>query len=566
MRKVVYKSLMGTQPKLFPENIYERIPENHPVRLIDKIVDRLDISYIESEYKGGGTSAYHPRLMIKILFYAYYNNIYSSRKIEKALSENIYFMWLARDSVPNFRTINHFRGKRLKDKIYDLFSEVTKLLYEIGVIDFKVQYVDGTKIESVANKYTFVWRRRVEKNKEGIEKKIKSIISEIESQIKSDNAKENETKIETKINSEDLKEQIEKLNEALKSKEKQLRDDKKSKEKKELKKVRRKIKDLENELIPRLERYETQLEKLGERNSYSKTDEDATFMRRKEDVMKNSQLRPAFNMQISTEHQFITNYTAHQYPDDTRTLIPHLEKYKEINGTQSEEVIADAGYGSEENYVYMEEQGIASYVKYNYFYQSQKRKNKENPFLIWNLYYNKEEDYYVCPMGQHLEKIGEREEETQNGFKIKITQYQARRCTGCPMRGPCHKGKGKRIINVNHNLNRLRDNARELLNSEKGKMHRKKRPVEVEAVFGQIKHNNRFRRFTMRGLDKVTLEFGLIAIGHNLRKLMALIEKNAIKMAKNGCILPKYICYVLLYVMQVITTKFQFRRPGLSLR
>ena len=554
MGKVRYKTLMGTQPVLFPENIFDRISENHSVRLIDKVVDKLDISSIESKYKGGGTSAYHPRLMIKILFYAYYNNIYSSRKIEKELRENIYFIWLSRDSVPNFRTINYFRGKRLKEEIHHLFAEVTKLLYEMGYVDFKLQYIDGTKIESVANKYTFVWRSRVEKYKVGVEDKIKSIIQEIESQIKKDSAKENDEKIKGEINSEELKERIKNLNEELKKKEKQ------SKQDKGTKKARRQISDLEKNLIPRLDKYERQLEILDERNSYSKTDEDATFMRRKEDVMKNSQLMPCYNVQISTENQFITNYTVHQYPDDTRALISHLEKYKELNGMQSEEVIADAGYGSEENYTYLEQEGITAYVKYNYFHQEQKKKNKANPFLLTNLYYNKEQDYYVCPMGQHLEKIGVKEEKTKNGFLINLTEYKAKRCTGCPMRGQCHKGKGERIINVNHTLNRLRDKARRLLHSEKGIMHRKKRPVEVEAVFGQIKFNNKFRRFTLRGLDKVTLEFGLIAIGHNLRKLMARIEQKLKELAKKGLFFPYFICHVLSCVILAGSINFHNKK------
>ena len=316
---------------------------------------------------------------------------------------------------------------------------------------------------------------------------------------------------------------------------------------------------MEKNLIPKLDEYNRQLEIMGERNSYSKTDEDATFMRRKEDSMNNKELKPCYNVQISTENQFITNYTTHQYPDDTRALIPHLDKFKEINGTQSEEVIADAGYGSEENYTYMEQDGIASYVKYNYFHQEQKRKNKDNPFLIWNLYYNKDEDYYVCPMGQHLEKIGDKEDKTQNGFRIKITKYKAKRCTGCPMRGACHKGEGDRIINVNHNLNRLRDKARELLNSEKGIMYRKKRSVEVEAVFGQIKFNNKFRRFTLRGLDKVSVEFGLVAIGHNLRKLMARIEQKIKELAKKGKCISYFICHTLLYTMLVGSKNFNKR-------
>jgi len=150
-------------PELFPVNIFDKIPAQHPVRLVEKVVDGLDISSIIKEYKGGGTSAYHPRMMIKVLFYAYLENLYSCRKIEKALQENIHFMYLSGQSTPDFRTINHFRSKVLKDKLQELFKEVVKLLQDLGCVSLEVQYIDGTKIEANANRHRFVWRKSVEK-------------------------------------------------------------------------------------------------------------------------------------------------------------------------------------------------------------------------------------------------------------------------------------------------------------------------------------------------------------------------------------------------------------------
>ena len=178
MAKIVFKELTSKQIVLFPENISDRIPVNHPVRIVDQVVDSIDISSIISEYKGGGTSSFHPRMMIKVLFYSYLSNIYSCRKIEKALLENIYFMWLSGNSTPDFRTINYFRGKRLKNKIQNLFAEVVRLLQSLGYVSLDVQYIDGTKIESASNRYTFVWRGSVEKNKDKLELKIKKLIGE----------------------------------------------------------------------------------------------------------------------------------------------------------------------------------------------------------------------------------------------------------------------------------------------------------------------------------------------------------------------------------------------------
>jgi len=183
MAKVTFKELSNNQVVLFPENISDRIPKNHPDRLVDQVVDQLDLSSIFKQYKGGGTSSYHPRMMVKVLFYSYLSNVYSCRKIEKALKENIHFMWISGDSVPDFRTINFFRGHRLKAEIQFLFSEVVRLLQEMDYVSLDIQYVDGTKIESASNKYTFMWRGSVEKNKVKLEQKISAILQEIDSQI-----------------------------------------------------------------------------------------------------------------------------------------------------------------------------------------------------------------------------------------------------------------------------------------------------------------------------------------------------------------------------------------------
>lgn len=510
MAKIVFKNQTGNSPELFPANIFDKIPANHPVRLIDSVVNSLDISDIIKKYKGGGTSAYHPRMMIKVLFYSYLSNIYSCRKIDKALHENIHFMYISGNSTPDFRTINDFRGKILKDSIKTLFTEVVKLLVEMGYVSLDVQYIDGTKIEAKSNKYTFVWRGSVEKHKEKLEAKINSVLSDIDMSILSDNQEINKEELPKKINSEELKEKLSKINKRLKE---------------PSKKIAKELQKLQNEHLPRLERYEKDLEILGNRNSYSKTDEDATFMRMKDDHMQNGQLKPAYNTQISTENQFITHVSIHQTPGDTTTLTSHLDSFEEAYKKQSAEVVADAGYGSEENYEMLENKEVEAYVKYNYFHKEQKKKTKNDPFLSANLFYNREQDFYVCPMGQRMEKTGNGKRISSNGYESQVSYYQAKRCDGCPLRGLCHKALGERKIEVNHRLNELREQARANLMSEKGEKHRSKRPIEVEAVFGQLKSNNKFNRFTFRGLEKVELEFILMALGHNFRKMVAKASK-----------------------------------------
>lgn len=502
--KLRFKALPSSQSSLFPEDIFGRISEDHPVRLVNRVVDDLDISSLLSQYKGGGASSFHPRMMLKVLFYSYLSNIYSCRKIEKALGENIHFMWLSGNSTPDFRTINYFRGKRLRTEIHHLFSQIVQLLVELGYVSLDVQYIDGTKIESAAGRYTFVWRKSIEKNQSKLQTKITSILTDIDAQIKRDD--QDYIPVEkVAIDSESLKNKLSEINARLKDRSKA---------------TQKAIDKLQQEHLPRLEGYEKQLKVLGDRSSCSKTDPDAVFMRMKDDHMKNGQLKPGYNTQISTEEQFITHYSIHQTTADTTTLESHLQSFEDTYKQQSSEVVADAGYGSEQNYELMEAKGIDAYVKYNYFHLEQKRKVKNNPFSVANLFYNDKEDFFVCPSGQRLLNTGTGRRISTNGYESVVTYYQGARCQGCPFRGQCHSAKGNRKIEINHRLNLLKKQAKERLQSELGLAHRSKRPIEVEAVFAQMKSNNKFTRFTLRGLQKVNIEFGLMAVAHNLRKMV----------------------------------------------
>ena len=503
----IFKQYNLGQAELFPQRLDDYIGENDPVRLVNQVVDELDLSQVIQSYKGGGTSSFCPRIMVKVLFYAYMRNIYSCRKIEAALSENIHFLWLSGKQFPDFRTINDFRSKRLKSQIHSIFSKVVMMLVELGYVSLDVQYVDGTKIESASNRYTFVWRKTVERNKGKLEAKVDTIIKQIEKGIQDDNRAGDPTP--TPINATQLKEKISELN----TNEKQSREEKKQ------------VKELEKHQA-KLQEYENHLDTLDKRNSYSKTDPDATFMRMKEDHMGNGQLKPAYNVQISTENQFVTNFGIYQNPGDTSTFTDYMDSFEEKYDRQSSEVVADSGYGSEQNYDYMESKEIDNYVKFNYFHKEQKQSFKNNPFHPDNLFYDPEGNFYICPMGQKMELIGTSQRVSDRGYCSEISTYQAKRCEGCPLRVSCHKSKENRTIDVNHNLLRHKKIARKNLTSERGLMHRSRRPIEPEAVFGQIKSNRKFNRFRLRGLEGVAVEFGLISIALNLSKMMkkAIIE------------------------------------------
>jgi transposase len=378
------------------------IATDAPVRLISWIVDQLDLTSVMESYSGDGCSCYSPRMLLKVLFYGYLNNLYSCRKIARAMEENIHYMWLSGKQFPKYNTINNFRSLHLKDTINDLFTQVVLLLVDMGYLTLKEQYIDGTKLESRANKYTFVWRKSVEKHKSKLEDKIRCILQEIETGIASDNTPDDEPP--TPIKSDELRERIAGINRENRNR-----------------KAQKQLDEITNKYIPKLEEYEQKLAICGKRNSYSKTDTDATFMRMKEDAT-------------------------------TLTLIPFMELHESRYSQNPSAVVADSGYGSEENYAFLDEKQISAYVKYNWFHKEQKRKYRNNAFLADNLYYNEKDDYFVCPMGQHRHFAGKGSSQSENGYRSQLHIYQAQRCTGCPLRGSCHKSKGNRRIEVNHVL------------------------------------------------------------------------------------------------------------------
>lgn len=503
----VFKYHSVHQQELFPLNLNALISENHSARLIDSVVERLEIPDIISQYKGGGSSSYHPKMLLKVLFYGYLNNTYSCRKIAKAVKENIYFMWLSGGLQPDFRTINDFRGQKLKGNVEKLFSQLVEMMVDLELISLEKQFIDGTKIEANAHKYSFVWKKAVEKNKERLQGKIDAVLAEIGQAIESD-IMHTDNQNETKIDSQKLEEKIQAIN-------------KNTKAEFLTKQQKKAVQKLEKEQLPKLKEYEQHLEILGDRNSYAKTDTDATFMRMKEDHMMNGQLKPAYNIQISTENQIITHYSTHQKSTDFTTLEPHLIGFEDTYKKQSKQIVADAGYGSEENYQLLKNKQVDFFIPYNMYRIEQTRKHKKNLFHAQNLFYNAEQDFLVCPIGQKMTNIYTKQSKTTTGFLQHHSVYQAINCKGCPMRGQCFKGQGNRKVETNHNLQKLKTEARENLESELGKGIYSKRCIEPEPVFGNIKQNKGFKRFTLTTLTKVNIEFGLIAIAHNFSKWIA---------------------------------------------
>jgi transposase len=505
---VAFKAYHQHQAMLLPPSLDELITQEHPVRIVNQVLDKIDIDPLVKKYKGGGSSSFHPRMLLKVLVYSYINNTYSSRKIETALKENIHYMWLSGMSTPDHNTINRFRSDRLKEVLRKVFTQVVLLLAEQGLLNIKELYTDGTKIEAAANRYTFVWGNAIKTNKERIKKQLDELWQYAQ-RVAAAELPDTEPTGFDKIDADKVERTIEQINEALK-------------DKPVSKEVKQKLNYAKKHWPSNLKKYAEQEKILNGRSSYSKTDHDASFMRMKEDHMLNGQLKPGYNFQISTNNQYIVNYSLHQTTADTTTLQEHTQIYKEQYHHTPDVITADAGYGSEENYQYLCDNDIENYVKYNYFDKDQSGKtDKKYPFKPDALYYNDARDCYICPMGQQMQNIGTHQTKTKTGFTQTITRYQAKNCNGCPLRGVCHKSKGNRIIEINQALNKYKQQTRQNLNSEQGIYHRKKRPCDVEPVFANIKNNHYFKRFMLRGKSKVEIEAGLVALAHNLRKKAA---------------------------------------------
>lgn len=507
--KVVFKADNQRQAMLLPPDLNDLITGNHPVRIVNDVLDKIDITSLIRLYKPGGTSSYHPRMLLKVLVYAYINNIYSSRKIEEAVSQNIHYMWLSGMSKPDHNTINRFRGKRLQETLKPIFNQVVLLLCEEGLLNIKDLYTDGTKIEANANRYTFVWGKAIKTSKERIKQQLNELWQYAQS-VAASELDDTDPSGFDKIDSEKVNQTIEAINIALK-------------DKAVSKEVRQKLNYAKKNWPAALDKYEKQEKIIGEgRSSYSKTDPDATFMRMKEDHMRNGQLKPAYNVQISTNSQYIASYSVHQNTTDTNTLTSHISQHIKDYKVKPSAITADAGYGSEQNYQWLEDKKITAYVKDNQFNRKQNKKiQQKNPYASGKLTYDEQKDKYLCPSGKTMKNIGTYKRTGRNGFEQNITRYQTKKCEGCPLQAACNPGKNSRVIDVNHNLNRLKQQAEKRLKSKRGVEKRKQRCYDTEPVFANIKHNHHFKRFMLRGIKKVSIETGLLAIAHNLRKKIA---------------------------------------------
>ena len=478
------------------------IPEGDFVFKVGEICESLDYTELFNTYLRSWRKV-NPITIFEVIVYGYMKHLYSGREIAEACKTDIRFMWLLNgEPAPSHATISRFEDGRLSGVIEGLFYQFVEKLYEMGEIKFKNLFVDGTKIEAYANKYTCVWKSAVEKNLAKLEKKIEVLLPVLFERYG----------FREDISLEDCYEsllcQAQWINLVFASG--------KGKHKTQLQR------DIEilKEYIAKKAEYCSHLGKFGNRRSFSKTDTDATFMHMKEDHMHNGQLKPGYNIQIGVESEYIVGVGSFSNRTDVNTLIPFLNRIRKHTNRKFENIIADAGYESSENYLYLEENGQNCFIKPQNYEISKKRSYKANPYTPENMPYDAKRDEYICPNGRKLKFRSESRTTTENGDTISTKYYSNEKCGRCPHRDKCHKSKtGYRTIKVNQVILEHRPKALKALTSEEGTLLRMNRSIQVEGVFGVLKEDYGFRRFLTRGKKNIEMQFFLLAFALNIEKL-----------------------------------------------
>ena len=490
------------------------IAKDAPVRLLNAIVERMNISKILRSYSRLGRIEYSPRILLKILLYAYVRGIYSSRKIEQACRENIHFMYLLEGHrVPDHNAICRFRSKHLAGQEDDLLAQMTSLLRKWGFVSLEAVFIDGTKIEANANRYSFVWKKSTEKNRAKLLEKIREQLPALLD------------KAEVKWR---MPEAIEVRH--LKKLEKRLKQKRKDEGivfvygKGHRRSALQKASEAVREWTKKLKEYGQKLHICGERNSFSKTDHDATFMHMKEDHMKNGQLKPGYNVNVATSEEFIVGNYISADRNDVHTFIPFMEKLK---GNPIGAVVVDSGYESEENYYYAETlEDTELYVKPANHEQRKKKKYQTDISRRENMKYDKETDTYTCAAGKSLIFDKNKKSRTRSGFEITTSVYSCKSCKDCPLKSKCIRSASKKpleerrkVLYVSRRFAQQREAMEEKINTERGKLLRVNRSIQAEGVFAMTKEDMDFRRFLLRGTVKVAVEWVLLSLAYNILKL-----------------------------------------------
>ncbi len=488
--------------EIFAEKI---IPADDSVRLLDEIMEEMDYAPLWRAYKRTGRGpATNPVTMMKILVYANMEGTYSSRAIASSCSRDINYIWLLNGAkAPNHSEIARFRSKRLTECVEEMFYQLVEKLSVLGEIKYEHLFVDGTKIEANANKYSFVWKKSITKYETRLHERLTKLSWELISRygILANTQEELLCALEGKVSIPFVYGR--------------------GKRKSEL---QRDI-ELLRELLGRKAKYAGYQETFKGRNSFSKTDPDATFMHMKDDHMRNAQLKPGYNIQLGVEGEYITGVQVSSERSDQLTLIPLLENMESNLGKTYEDVTADAGYESEENYTYFESKTTECYIKPQNYERSKTKKYKSNMALRENMIYDAKLDEYTCQNGKKIRATYTGKRKSKSGFESEITYYECESCEECQYKKGCTKSKGNRKLQVSKKFVEQRKRSLGRITSDKGILLRMNRSIQSEGAFGVIKQNYGFRQFLLRGNKKVLTEILLVSMGYNINKLHSKIQQ-----------------------------------------
>lgn len=484
-----------------------------PVLTFDRLMGGIDLNkYLTDipEYTTGRLR-YNPVNMLKTVLFGFMTSGYCSlRELEDNCKVNIRFMYLMDHQTPSYRTFGYFINEILQDKIENIFNDINHAIFNDEHVDLQHLYIDGSKFEANANKYTWVWKKATEKFRYKLYEKITAEIEEINAEIAWSGVQitTNPEYVPDYLN--EIVEQLVLLWELDTSTFVYGSGKRKSKEQRHYEHL--------TTFCQKLQEYIQKIEICGpNRNSYSKTDNSATFMRIKTDYMGNDQLLPAYNVQIGVADEYIAVVDVNHYRSDMDCFVPLMEHFKQTYGFYPKYPVADAGYGSYNNYIFCEQNGIEKYMKFPMFKKETKdQKYHEDPFRAVNFRID-EQGVMRCPNDKAFHFLY-RKNVRGNQYGRKEELYECEDCSGCPYAEKCKKTDKNRTVRINQELTSMHQEVIENLESIHGALLRMNRSIQAEGTFGIMKNDRWYKRIVRRGIHSVKLEVLLVVIGHNLYK------------------------------------------------
>lgn len=537
------------------------IPDDDPVYTLKKVMEELDFSGLTACYSDKGRTGYNPIMMYAVVTYANMRGVRAVDRIVELCQRDLAFIWLTKGQRPQRDAFYDFKGRKLTGEVLDdLNCQFMRLLQKEGLVTLKELFIDGTKIEANANRYTFVWRGSINYHLAGLLDAIDALYARYNAMLLEHHYGSKYSLGNAQMfvigGMEKVRRVIEENRNRKLTKHKKIPNNAvieidscspiemlmlqmnllriaqgegirfvygKGMRKPQIQQL---YEGLE-ECGKRLMGYRECFEIMGkDRNSYSKTDIGATFMRMKEDHMLNGQLKPAYNVQIAVENYFIVHGYVSNDRTDYNTLVPVLEKHKKAFGSILEGATADSGYCSERNLMYLKENGICSYIKLQDHEQRKTRAYKKDIGKHYNMERRNDGggNFYVCHDGRQLRHL-RTEKRGQDGYTQTFEVYGCADCGGCVHKARClykynaeKDAEKNKVMKINEQWEALAEESHANIQSDRGILNRQTRSIQTEGHFGDIKENENFRRFNYRSAEKVYKEFMLYAIGRNINK------------------------------------------------